>query len=54
MTEEEMTKLVECLEYIDRMIKSNPELPLLIVEADYAQLQRIAELVKDVELGEDE
>lgn len=43
--------LLAFLDYLDQQIAANPE---LIVEADYAQLERIAKLVEGVELKDDD
>jgi len=43
--------LLAFLDYLDQQIAAHPE---LIVEADYAQLERIAKLVEGVELEDDD
>jgi hypothetical protein len=42
--------LLAFLDYLDQQMAAHPE---LIVEADYAQLERIAKLVEGVELEDD-
>lgn len=43
--------LLAFLDYLDQQMAAHPE---LIVEADYAQLERIAKLVEGVELEDDD
>ena len=51
MNEEDDPALLAFLDYLDQQIAAHPE---LIVEADYAQLERIARLVKGVELEDND
>lgn len=48
---EDESALLAFLGYLDQQMAAHPE---LIVEADYAQLERIARLVERVELEDDE
>lgn len=48
---EDAPALLAFLDYLDQQIAAHPE---LIVEADYAQLERIAKLVEGVELEDDD
>ena len=48
---EDNPALLAFLDYLDQQMAAHPE---LIVEADYAQLERIAKLVEGVELEDDD
>ncbi len=50
MNEEDDPAFLAFLDYLDQQMAAHPE---LIVEADYAQLERIAQRVANVELEDD-